>query len=127
MLERSLIPSGGGAAANVVEKPVLRAEPSAEVVRERADDDKACYDLTLSLIEKAALYIEKHDKGEQTFGGQKYTTLDESARNALLVQLLPKLRGLVSQSNRFIGTLHVTKAGCNSPKLFTPLKCILMT
>lgn len=73
-----------------------------------ADDDRACYDLTLSLIEKAALYIEQHDRGEQTFGGQKYTSLDESSRNSLFVKLLPKLRGMVSQKNRFIGTLHVT-------------------
>nr|MDQ3007084.1 class II aldolase/adducin family protein [Chloroflexota bacterium] len=27
-----------------------------------ADDDKACYELTLSLIERAALYIEQHEK-----------------------------------------------------------------
>jgi len=37
-----------------------------------ADDDKACYDLTLTLIEKAARYVEQCDKGERTFGGQKY-------------------------------------------------------
>lgn len=73
-----------------------------------ANDDKACYELTLSLIEKAAHYIEKHDKGEKTFGGQKYQSLDERARNKLLVELLPVLRGKVSQQNRFIGTVHVT-------------------
>ncbi len=33
-----------------------------------ADDDKACYELTLNLIEKAAVYIAAHDKGEDTFG-----------------------------------------------------------
>ena len=73
-----------------------------------ADDDKACYELTLSLIEKAALYIEQHDKGKKTFGGQKYQALSEEERNKLLVQLLPKLRGMVSQKNRFVGTVHVT-------------------
>jgi len=75
-----------------------------------ADDDKACYELTLSLIEKAAKYIEKHDKGEETFGGQKYQSLNEDERNELLIQLLPKLRGMVSQKNRFIGTVHVTES-----------------
>jgi rhamnulose-1-phosphate aldolase/alcohol dehydrogenase len=75
-----------------------------------ADDDKACYELTLSLIEKAAKYIEKHDKGEKTFGGQKYQSLNEKERNELLIQLLPKLRGMVSQKNRFIGTIHVTES-----------------
>jgi len=74
-----------------------------------ADDDKACYELTLSLIEKAARYIEKHDKGDKTFGGQKYGFLDEKSRMEILVKLLPKLRGMVSQNSRFIGTVHVTE------------------
>ena len=75
-----------------------------------AEDDKVCYELTLNLIEKAARYIEQHDKGEKTFGGQKYESLNETQRNKLLVQLLPKLRGMVSQKNRFIGTVHVTES-----------------
>jgi rhamnulose-1-phosphate aldolase/alcohol dehydrogenase len=74
------------------------------------DDDKACYELTLTLIEKAARYIERHDRGEKTFGGQKYQSLDEKTRNELLIKLLPKLRGMVSQANRFIGTIHVTES-----------------
>src|SRR5215216_7152934 len=73
-----------------------------------ANDDKACYELTLTLIEKAAQYIEKNNKGEKTFGGQKYQPLDEKARNEILIKLLPVLRGKVSQVNRFIGTVHVT-------------------
>src|SRR5262245_59328270 len=74
-----------------------------------ADGDKACYELTLSLIEKAARYVEQHDKGEKTFGGQKYESLDEKSRNEILIQLLPKLRGMVSQQNRFIGTAYTTE------------------
>jgi len=73
-----------------------------------ADDDKACYELTLTLVEKAARYIEEHDKGENTFGGQKYQALDEKRRDEILVELLPVLRGMVSQKNRFIGTVHIT-------------------
>ena len=74
-----------------------------------ANDDKACYELTLTLIEKAARYIEQHDKGEETFGGQKYKSLDEKTRNEIFVKLLPKLRGMVSHARRFIGTVHVTE------------------
>ena len=74
-----------------------------------ADDDKACYELTLSLIEKAARYIEDHDKGDKTFGGQKYQSLDEETRNKILFKLLPVLRGKVSQQNRFVGTVHITE------------------
>jgi len=75
-----------------------------------ADEDKACYELTLSLIEKAAHYIEQHDKGNKTFGGQKYKSLDEKTRNEILIRLLPILRGKVSQSNRLIGTVHPTES-----------------
>ena len=74
-----------------------------------ADDDKACYELTLALIEKAARFVEQFDQGAQTFGGQKYVSPDDAARENLLIQLLPRLRGLVSQANRFIGTLHTTE------------------
>ena len=73
-----------------------------------ANDDKTCYELTLDLIEKAAVYIAERDKGEDTFGGAKYQSLSEAERQTLLIALLPKLRGMVSQQNRFIGTVHVT-------------------
>jgi rhamnulose-1-phosphate aldolase/alcohol dehydrogenase len=73
-----------------------------------ADDGKACYELTLTLIEKAARFVEQFDKGDQTFGGQKYASLERSAREETLVKLLPKLRGMVSQVTKFIGTVHVT-------------------
>ncbi|MEM6332589.1 MAG: bifunctional rhamnulose-1-phosphate aldolase/short-chain dehydrogenase [Planctomycetota bacterium] len=69
-----------------------------------ADDDKACYELTLSLIETAARYIEDHDQADQTFGGQKYAQLSLDASRELAIDLMPWLRGRVSQQNRFIGT-----------------------
>ncbi|MGE5463805.1 MAG: bifunctional rhamnulose-1-phosphate aldolase/short-chain dehydrogenase [Syntrophothermus sp.] len=75
-----------------------------------ADDDKACYELTLTLVEKAARYIEQRDKGDRTFGGQKYSTPDDQSRDQILVKLLPTLRGMVSQKNRFIGTVHATES-----------------
>lgn len=73
-----------------------------------ADDDKACYELTLDLIEQAADYIAARDKGDATFGGAKYRSLPDAERDALLVELLPVLRGKVSQHKRFIGTVHIT-------------------
>jgi rhamnulose-1-phosphate aldolase/alcohol dehydrogenase len=71
-----------------------------------AEDDKACYDLTLDLITRAAEYIERHDKCDATFGGQKYVPLAETARDAVLVRLLPWLRGQVSEQRRFIATVQ---------------------
>jgi len=75
-----------------------------------ADDDKLCYERSLTLIEKAARYIAEHDRGAATFGGQKYQTLNEDERQAILLQVLPRLRGMVSQQKRFIGTLEASAA-----------------
>jgi len=69
-----------------------------------ADDDEECYNLTLTLIEKAARYLAEHDKGAQTFGGAKFEALPETERREMLAQLLPWLRGRVSRHKRFIGT-----------------------
>lgn len=71
-----------------------------------ADDDKECYELTLDLIERAARYIEAHDRGDQTFGGQQYGALEETQRHAVLYEIVPWLRGQVSQYKRFVGTIQ---------------------
>jgi len=71
-----------------------------------ANDDKECYELSLSLIERAAEFIAAKDKGSNTFGGQKYPQLTESEREKFLAALLPWLRGQISQQKRFIGTIQ---------------------
>jgi rhamnulose-1-phosphate aldolase/alcohol dehydrogenase len=71
-----------------------------------ADDDKACYELTLELIERAARFIEKHDRGEKTFGGRKYADLPDAKRRELQVRILPWLRGQVGASKRMVGTVQ---------------------
>jgi rhamnulose-1-phosphate aldolase/alcohol dehydrogenase len=73
-----------------------------------ANDDKECYELSLTLIEKAARYLEEHDLGDDTFGGAKYQTVSDADRDALLIDILPSLRGMVSVDNRFIGTVQYT-------------------
>ncbi len=71
-----------------------------------ADDDKACYELSLDLIEKAAAFIEARDRGEKTFGGARFTSLSPEKRRAAFIAILPWLRGQVSQFNRFVGTVQ---------------------
>jgi len=75
-----------------------------------ADDDKACYTLTLDLIEKASAYIESKyaAKGGDAaaFGGAKYQTLPTDQRRAALAGILPWLRGQVSSVRRLIGTVQ---------------------
>jgi rhamnulose-1-phosphate aldolase/alcohol dehydrogenase len=71
-----------------------------------AEGNQECYDLTLRLIEKAAEFIEARDKGEKTFGGAKYQPLAETERGEALYEILPWLRGQISQHKRFIGTVQ---------------------
>ena len=71
-----------------------------------ADSDKECYYLSLDLIEKAGAYIAARDKGENTFGGAKYQSLSEARRKEVFAEILPWLRGQVSQKKRLIGTVQ---------------------
>ncbi|MES2308430.1 MAG: bifunctional rhamnulose-1-phosphate aldolase/short-chain dehydrogenase [Verrucomicrobiota bacterium] len=71
-----------------------------------AHDEKECYELTLQLIDKAAQYLASKDKGAKTFGGAKYQSLDPEKRASIFVEVLPWLRGQVSQSKRMIGTIQ---------------------
>ena len=96
---------------------IARKEPSTKAIMmgqhgfiSWADDDKACYELTLSMIEQAAAYIESQYQSKggdaKAFGGAKYQTLDAAKRNEVLAKILPWLRGQVSQEKRFIGTVQ---------------------
>jgi rhamnulose-1-phosphate aldolase/alcohol dehydrogenase len=71
-----------------------------------AEGNKECYDLTLRLVEQAALYIEARDKGERTFGGQRFEVLDQGTRDATLFEVLPWLRGQLSHARRLLATVQ---------------------
>jgi rhamnulose-1-phosphate aldolase/alcohol dehydrogenase len=71
-----------------------------------ADDDRACYQTTLELINRAERYIADRDRGAQTFGGQRCPALPLAARRATLAAVLPWLRGQVSGQRRMIATIQ---------------------
>src|SRR5438046_7705781 len=71
-----------------------------------SDDDKSCYETALEIIDRAAGYIAQHDRGEQTFGGQKYQALPEADRRRLQAEMIPWLRGQVSVPKRFVATIQ---------------------
>ncbi|MCH2133534.1 MAG: bifunctional rhamnulose-1-phosphate aldolase/short-chain dehydrogenase [Phycisphaerales bacterium] len=75
-----------------------------------ADDDRLCYDRSIDLIERAARYLADHDRGAETFGGSRVAALDEDGRRAVLVELLPWLRGRVSGQRRMIATVQDDEA-----------------
>jgi rhamnulose-1-phosphate aldolase/alcohol dehydrogenase len=70
------------------------------------DDDKTCYETALEIIDRAARYIEAHDQGAQTFGGQKHTSVPDADRQRMQAEMIPFLRGQVSVSRRFVSTLQ---------------------
>src|SRR5262249_20924103 len=71
-----------------------------------SNDDKTCYETALEIIDRAARYIEEHDRGPLTFGGQKHARLSERDRKRIIVEILPFLRGQLSTSKRFIATVQ---------------------
>ncbi len=71
-----------------------------------SNEDKTCYETALEIIDRAAQYIEAHDKGEKTFGGAKYQPLADETRDGLIARLIPWLRGQVSVYKRFVGTVQ---------------------
>jgi len=69
-------------------------------------DDKTCYETALEIIDRAAQYIEKRDKGDSTFGGSKFKPLDDATREAIQTEILPFIRGQISENRRFVGTVQ---------------------
>jgi len=78
------------------------------------DDDKACYEQTLALIEEAAAHIESRYQAKggdaKAFGGPRYRSLEPARRHAVLASVLPWLRGRISAERRFIGTVQDDEA-----------------
>lgn len=79
-----------------------------------ANDDLECYELTLSLIEKAATFIESRYEANgghaAAFGGQRHQAIPEAERRGIVAGILPWLRGQVSQRARLIGTIQDDEA-----------------
>ncbi|WP_040984976.1 bifunctional rhamnulose-1-phosphate aldolase/short-chain dehydrogenase [Oceanobacillus jeddahense] len=65
---------------------------------------KESYDKTISVIQEAEDYIETKAKGKTLFSGQKYESLNTEEREKILAQVLPVIRGEVSEDNKMIIT-----------------------
>ncbi|MDI9260083.1 bifunctional aldolase/short-chain dehydrogenase [Alicyclobacillus sendaiensis] len=82
----------------------VRANPQCEcVLMEKhglitwGETSEACYENTLRIIREAASYIEEKRKGKVSFGGVKYPALAQDERRRVAVQILPMVRGIVSE------------------------------
>ncbi|MCY0888287.1 MAG: bifunctional aldolase/short-chain dehydrogenase [Alicyclobacillaceae bacterium] len=61
------------------------------------DTSDECYANTLRIVQEAAAFIQKHERGEHVFGGSRYAPLSQPTRDALVVDILPMIRGVVSE------------------------------
>jgi rhamnulose-1-phosphate aldolase/alcohol dehydrogenase len=71
-----------------------------------ADDDQECYLLTLALIDRAEEFFARKRGDQPAFGGPRCEALPEERRRAVLLEILPWLRGQVSSERRMIGTVQ---------------------
>jgi rhamnose utilization protein RhaD (predicted bifunctional aldolase and dehydrogenase)/NAD(P)-dependent dehydrogenase (short-subunit alcohol dehydrogenase family) len=68
------------------------------------ETQRDCYVNTISIIDELTVFIERHleKTGGRIFGGQQHAPLPN--RKELAIEILPFLRGRVSQQKRFIGS-----------------------
>ena len=67
------------------------------------DTSKECYDLTISIIQRAADWFE-NNKTKEPFGGIKYKkSLSKSQRHDVVSKLMPHLRGKINTDQNKIG------------------------
>jgi rhamnulose-1-phosphate aldolase/alcohol dehydrogenase len=88
----------------------VRANPAAKgVVLEShglftwADDAKACYELTLQIINKAIDWFAKETEGRTIFGGVAAQSLSAPDRRAIAAKLMPEIRGRIGKAERKLG------------------------
>ncbi|WP_386679103.1 bifunctional rhamnulose-1-phosphate aldolase/short-chain dehydrogenase [Loktanella sp. R86503] len=67
------------------------------------DDAKACYALTLEIIQKAMDWFGAQTAGKPAFGGEKHTALPVDDRRNVAARLMPAIRGMVSGQQHMVG------------------------
>lgn len=89
----------------------VRNNPKAELVLMEkhglvtwADNSHDCYLKTLAIIGEAESFIEARVKEETLFGGAKYQALAEEERRSIVAQVLPSVRGAVSEGKKMLVT-----------------------
>ncbi len=67
------------------------------------DDARACYDLTLEIIQKAMDWFAGETAGKTIFGGAVAESLPPADRRAVAARLMPAIRGMVSKDHHMTG------------------------
>jgi rhamnulose-1-phosphate aldolase/alcohol dehydrogenase len=67
------------------------------------DDARACYDLTLRIIQQAMDWFADQTAGKPAFGGARHIALDPNARRDVAARLMPAIRGMISADHHMVG------------------------
>lgn len=67
------------------------------------DDAKACYELTVDVIQKAMDWFATKTADTPAFGGAIHNSLSAAERRAIAARLMPAIRGMVSGQQHMVG------------------------
>lgn len=67
------------------------------------DDAKACYELTVDVIQKAMDWFAVKTADTPAFGGAIHNSLPAAERRAIAARLMPAIRGMVSGQHHMVG------------------------
>lgn len=67
------------------------------------NDAKACYELTLAIINKAIEWFVAETEGKTIFGGAVAKSLPVAERRAIAARLMPEIRGRIGREERKLG------------------------
>jgi len=106
------------------------ANPNAELVLMEkhglvtwGETSEACYAQTIKIISEAEAFIESRFDETKLFGGVKHPVLDAEVRRSIAAQVMPAIRGAVSDEKKMIlsyddeADVLAFVSGENSPKL----------
>lgn len=67
------------------------------------DTARESYETTIRIINRAIEWFEDQSSGKAAFGGEKHTALSGDERRAVAAQLMPAIRGAVSEKTHKVG------------------------
>jgi rhamnulose-1-phosphate aldolase/alcohol dehydrogenase len=74
------------------------------------NDAKACYELTVDVIQKAMDWFAAKTADTPAFGGAIHTSLPATERRAIAARLMPAIRGMISGQQHMVGNFEDSDA-----------------
>ena len=74
------------------------------------DTARACYDMTIDVINQATEWLHEKMKDVPAFGGAVHTSLSADERRAVAAALMPAIRGFVSGNQHMVGHFNDSDA-----------------